>query len=264
MALKPNHPTQRRCPCGGANPDCLQCGGKGVIDTPGVRPIMAGPAGIRRRLPVPRESVGTIPGPPEPVRCPHCGLEVLILAVHLTEAHPEQPPHETAAEREAREQAEARQAVVAAELARREAEAAQRKAEARARRQAVEGPQSAVAGPSRPRGAPQPQPLRPQGAPTRPADVAAPADSTAHAGTPDGGDPEHGRWPAASRDAAREAGAESRRASPADEARKRLRRAGDPRTPPTERGTTGARAQPAEGPMALAFRVAREKKKPAE
>jgi ribosomal protein S1 len=39
-----------------------------------------------------------------------------------------------------------------------------------------------------------------------------------------------------------------------------MRRAGDPRTPPTERGATGARAQPTEGPMALAFRLAREKK----
>jgi hypothetical protein len=264
MALKPNHPTQRRCPCGGANPDCLQCGGKGVIETPGVRPIMAGPAGIRRRLPISRESVGTIPGPPEPVRCPHCGWEVLILAVHLTEAHPEQPQHETAAEREAREQEEARQAVVAAELARREAEAAQRKAEARARRQAVEGPQSAVAGPGRAQGPPQLQPRGPQGAPGRPADAAAPADPPAPAGIPDGGAPVRDRWPAAGSDKERGAGAESRRASPADEARERPRRAGDPRSPSAERGVTGAGARPAEGPMALAFRLAREKKKRAE
>ena len=64
------------------------------------------------------------------------------MAVHLAESHPDQPLGETAAEREAREQEEARLAAVAAEIARREAEAAQRKAEARARREAVEGPQA--------------------------------------------------------------------------------------------------------------------------
>jgi ribosomal protein S1 len=39
-----------------------------------------------------------------------------------------------------------------------------------------------------------------------------------------------------------------------------MRRAGDPRTPSEARGTTRAAARPAEGPMALAFRLAREKK----
>jgi len=159
---------------------------------------MAGPAGVRRQLPVPRASLGTLPGPPAPVRCPHCGLEVLLLAVHLTEAHPEQPQPDTAADRAARAQEAARQAGVAAELARQEAEAAQRKAAARARRQAIEGPQGA--------------------------------------------------------------GAEHRRATPTDEAWEPLRRAGDPRRPSTERGTTGPGTRPAEGPMALAFRLAREKK----
>jgi len=43
-----------------------------------------------------------------------------------------------------------------------------------------------------------------------------------------------------------------------------MRRAGDPRTPPKAQGAAGAVARPAEGPMALAFRLAREKKKPAE
>jgi hypothetical protein len=37
-------------------------------------------------------------------------------------------------------------------------------------------------------------------------------------------------------------------------------RARDPRTPSEARGTTGAAARLAEGPMALAFRLAREKK----
>jgi len=39
-----------------------------------------------------------------------------------------------------------------------------------------------------------------------------------------------------------------------------MRRAGDPRTPSEGRGTTGAVTRPAEGPIALAFRLAREKK----
>jgi hypothetical protein len=189
---------------------------------------------------------------------------VLILAVHLAEAHPEQSQHETAAEREAREQEEARQAAVAAEIARREAEAAQRKAEARARRQAVEGPQSVGAGPGRAQGAPQLQPRRPQGPPGRPADAAAPAEPTAPAGVPDGGATVHGREPAAGRDNERVAETESRGASPADKAGEHVRRAGDPRPPSAERGVTGARARPAEGPMALAFRLAQEKKKQAE
>jgi predicted RNA-binding protein with RPS1 domain len=338
MAIKPDHPTQRRCLCGGANPNCLQCGGKGFIEPPGVRSIMAGPAGVRRRLPVSRESLGTIQGPPEPIRCPHCGLEVLHLAVHLTEAHPEKPQRETAAEREAREQEEARQAVVAAEIARREAEAAQRKAEARARRQEVEGPQSAVAWPGHARGTLQMKPLRQHSVPGRPADAAAQADPTAPPGAPDVGSPSRGRWRPSGNEEERRAGAESRLASPEDEAWERMRRAlaertvltgvirsrrpfgvfvnlggieglvrtremhaedagreapgpqdgqtvkvvvigmnedthrvelsmrraCDPRTPLKERGATGPEARPAEGPMALAFRLAREKKKQAE
>jgi len=43
-----------------------------------------------------------------------------------------------------------------------------------------------------------------------------------------------------------------------------MRRACDPQTPPTERGTTGAVARPAEGPMALAFRLARAKQNRSE
>lgn len=296
---------------------------------------MAGPAGVRRRLPISRENVGTIQGPPEPIRCPHCGLDVLLLAVHLTEAHPELPQGETAAEREAREQEEARQASVAAEITRREAEAAQRKAEARARRQEVEGPQSAVAWPAHARATQQRKPLGQQSVLGRPADAAAPSEPTALAGAPDVGAQGGGRgWPSGRAEEPR-AGSESRLASPADEAWERLRRAFaertvltgvirsrrpfgvfvslggidglvrrrempaedpgheapglqdgqtvkvvvigmsqdthrvelsmrracDPRTPLQERGATGPEARPAEGPMALAFRLAREKKK---
>ena len=43
-----------------------------------------------------------------------------------------------------------------------------------------------------------------------------------------------------------------------------MRRAYDSQTPPKERGTTGAVARPAEGPMALAFRLAREKQRRSE
>jgi hypothetical protein len=188
-----------------------------VIDTAGFRAIMAGPAGIRRRPYVPRDTGGTIQGPPVPVRCPHCSFEVLNLAVHLAESHPDQPQGETAAEREAREQEEARQAAVAAEIARREAEAAQRKAEARARRQAVEGPQFGGPRPELPRGTPLVQPRQPQAVPERPAGA---ADRT---------DP-------------------------------RAERAGDTPTPSGPRGENRAAARPAEGPMALAFRLARERK----
>ena len=338
MPIKPDHPPQRPCRCGGANPNCLQCGGTGVIETPGFRPIMAGPVSIRRRAYVPRDSGGTIQGPPEPVRCLHCGFEVLNLAVHLAEAHPDQPQCETAAEREAREQEEARQAAVAAEMARREAEATQRKAEARARRQAVEGPQSGGVWPERPRGTPPMPPLRPQGALGRPADAVAPADPTAPAGTPDGGSSGRGRSRAFGNEEQRGREPESQHARPEAEAWERMkralaertiltgvvrgrrpfgvfvnlggieglvrthemrakdtgreapglqdgqtvqvvvigmsedthrvelsmRRAGDPRTPPKERGATEAVARPAEGPMALAFRLAREKKQPAD
>ena len=338
MAFKPDHPIQRPCPCGGVNPNCPQCGGKGFIDPHGVRPIMAGPAGVRRRLPVFRESEGTIAGPPEPIRCPHCGMEVLHLAVHVTEAHPEHSQGETAAEREAREQEQARQAAVAAEIARREAEAAQRKAEARARRQELEGPQSVAAWPGHARGTVQTKPLRPHGVPGRPADAAAPAEPAAPAGAPDVGSPDRARSRPSGPEEVSRAGAVSRPAVPEDEAWERvrrafaegsvltgvirgrrpfgvfvnlggieglvrtremlaedpgreaprlqdgqtvtvvvigmsedtrrvelsMRRARDPRTPVKERGATGPVARPAEGPMALAFRLAREKKKQAE
>ena len=139
MPIKPDHPYLRRCPCAGANPDCPQCGGRGVFDTRTVRRIMSGPAGVRRRIPVPREVVGTVSGPPEPRRCPYCNFEVLNLPVHLAESHPEHLPEETEAERKAREEEEARQAAIAAEIAQREAEAARRKEEARARRKEIEG-----------------------------------------------------------------------------------------------------------------------------
>jgi len=139
MPMNPDHPYLRRCPCAGGNPDCPQCGGRGVFDSRAVRRIMSGPAGIRRRIPIPREAVGTVSGPPEPRRCPYCNFEVLNLPSHVAESHPEHLPEETEVERKAREEEEARQAAIAAEIARREAEAAQRKAEARARRQAIEG-----------------------------------------------------------------------------------------------------------------------------
>ncbi len=139
MPIKPDHPYLRRCPCGGANPDCPQCAGRGVFDSRAVRRIMSGPAGIRRRIPIPREVVGTVSGPPEPRRCPYCNFEVLNLPVHVAESHPEHLPEETEAERKAREEDEATQAAIAAEIARREAEAARRKEEARARRKEIEG-----------------------------------------------------------------------------------------------------------------------------
>jgi len=55
-----------------------------------------------------------------PIRCPHCGLEILNLAVHLAETHPDQPQGETDAERKPGAR-RGRQAAVAAEIARREA-----------------------------------------------------------------------------------------------------------------------------------------------
>ena len=94
MATKPGYPARRPCRCGGANPNCLQCGGTGFIEAQGFRPIMSGPAGIKPRY-VPRESTGTIQGPPEPKQCPHCGLQVLLLPEHLMEAHPDVPQGET-------------------------------------------------------------------------------------------------------------------------------------------------------------------------
>ena len=214
--MKSGHPTQRPCRCGGANPNCPQCGGKGVIEASGFRSIMSGPAGIRRRHFVPPEPAGTIAGPPVPVRCPHCNFEVLNLAVHLAEDHPDQPQVETDAEREAREREEARQAAIAAEIARREAEAAQRKAEARARRQAIEGLPSAGPRPEHPHVTPPTPPRQPQAASEHPRDSAEPTEPRG----PQTGQPL--------------APVEPRAAKPA------------PRT--------------AEGPMALAFRLAREKK----
>jgi hypothetical protein len=215
--MKSGHPTQRPCRCGGANPSCPQCGGKGVIEASGFRSIMSGPTAIRRRPFVPPDTGGMIAGPPAPVRCPHCNFEVLNLAVHLAEDHPDQPQGETDAEREAREQEEARQAAIAAEIARREAEAAQRKAEARARRQAVEGPQSAGPRPEHPHVAPPTPPRQPQVAPERPRDVAERTDP---------------REPQATH----------------------------PQAPAEPRRATKPAPRPAEGPLALAFRLAREKK----
>jgi hypothetical protein len=335
MAFKPDHPPRRPCVCQGADPNCLKCGGRGFIEAPGFRSIMASPAGVRRRPHVPRESVGTVPGVPEPIRCPHCGLDVLNLAAHLTEAHPEQPQPEAAAAREAREQEEARQAAVAAELARREAEAAQRKAEARARRQEIEGPRSVVAWPGRARGTPPENPPGKPAVPGPPVNAAAQTDPTAPAGAPDVGPSDGARRRASGGEERPGAGVESRLASPEDEVwgrmrraladgtvltgvvcdckpfgvfvdlggieglvRRRemraedagreapgpqkgqpvkvvviamnkdahhvelsMRRAGDLRTPLTERGASGPVSPPAEGPMALAFRLAREKKK---
>lgn len=215
--MKSGHPTQRPCRCGGANPNCPQCGGKGVIEASGFRSIMSGPAAIRRRHFVPPEPAGTIAGPPVPVRCPHCNFEVLNLAVHLAEDHPDQPQAETDAEREAREREEARQAAIAAEIARREAEAAQRKAEARARRQAIEGLPSVGARSEHPPVTPPTPSRQPQAAPESPPE---PADRT----DPGGPQAAHSQPPA-----------EPRRA-----------------IKPSPRQ--------AEGPLALAFRLAREKK----
>ena len=214
--MSPDHPIRRPCRCGGTNPSCPQCGGTGVITASAFRGIMSGPAGIRRRPFVPRDTGGTIAGPPVPVRCPHCNFEVLNLAVHLAEDHPDQPQVETDAEREAREQEEARQAAIAAEIARREAEAAQRKAEARARRQAIEGLPSVGPRPEPPHVAPLAPPRHPQHTPERP------------------------------RDAEERAEPRGLQTSPPQ--------------PPAETRAAKPTPRPAEGPMALAFRLAREKK----
>ena len=187
-----------------------------MITASAFRGIMAGPAGIRRRPFVPRDTGGTIAGPPVPVRCPHCRFEVLNLAVHLAEDHPDQPQVETDAEREAREQEEARQATIAAEIARREAEAAQRKAEARARRQAIEGLPSVGPKPEPPHVTPPMPPRQPQAAPEPPPEVADPAEP-------------HGPQP------------------------------GQPQRPAEPRAAKPTPRR-AEGPLAMAFRLAREKK----
>lgn len=187
-----------------------------MITPSAFRGIMSGPAGIRRRPFVPRDTGGTIAGPPVPVRCPHCNFEVLNLAVHLAEDHPDQPQVETDAEREAREQEEARQAAIAAEIARREAEAAQRKAEARARRQAIEGLPSVGPTPEQPHVTPPTPPRQPQPAPEPPPEAADRAEPRG----PQPGQPQRPAEPRAAK--------------------------------PTPRR--------AEGPMALAFRLAHEKK----
>ena len=178
---------------------------------------MSGPTAIRRRPFVAPDAGGMIAGPPAPVRCPHCNFEVLNLPVHLAEDHPDQPQSETDAERAAREQEEARQAAIAAEIARREAEAAQRKAEARARRQAIEGLPSVAPRSEHPRETPPMPPRQPQPTAEPPADT---ADRT---------DP-----PAAP--------------------------AAHPQPPAEPRRATKPAPRQAEGPLAMAFRLAREKK----
>ncbi len=285
----------RRCACGGGNPQCPQCGGSGVVEIPRARTIMAGPAAVRRRLPVPQEAVGKSLGPPEPRRCPHCGLDVLDLIAHVAESHPEALQVESAADREAREQEEARQAAVAAEIARREAEAAQRKAEARARRQAIEGPQAADLGveppPGRPADANPATPSPPSGSPdghsSPSSDEAwgrmrqAWAERTVLTGVirsrrPFGVFIDLGEIEGLVRNREMPAGGPSlREGQPVQvvviglrEATRQvelsMRRASDPRASRTERGTTGPGPRPAEGPMALAFRLAREKKQQAD
>jgi predicted RNA-binding protein with RPS1 domain len=258
----------------------------------------------------------------------------LNLAAHLTEAHPDKPQGETAEEREAREQEEARQAAVAAEIVRSEAEAARRKAEARARRQAIEGPDFAGPLPGQAGAHPQASPSQQPDEQVRPADAAVQVDLPAPAGEADAGSPPHGRSHAPGDSSERGTGAEERPAGSEGEAWERLRRAyaertiltgvvcdrkpfgvfvnlggieglvrnsemcaadaageasglqrgrtvtvvvigmreegrrvelsmrrvGESRTPPKERGATAAAARPAEGTMALAFRLAREKK----
>jgi predicted RNA-binding protein with RPS1 domain len=282
--------------------------------------------------------VGASLGPPSPVRCPHCGLEILDLRAHLAEAHPDQPQQETDAEREAREREEARQAAVAAEIARREADAAQRKEEARLRRQAIEGSQAVGASPQRGMAIPKiPQAVEHR-APVRSADAPAQSGPTPPAEVPDVGsaglDP--GRIPGSGTDRSTTAGHPPAR--PAEQGWDRVRRAMAQRTvltgvvrsckpfgafvdlggieglvrsrempaerggsagaglqvgqtvtvvviairedtrrvelsmrrahasqaPPDEQPAAGAVARQAEGPMAMAFRLAREKQKRSE
>lgn len=225
MAIKPHHPEQRPCLCGGTNPFCVLCGGKGYTETPGFRPIMSGPSGVRRRPLIPSEGSGTIQGPPEPIRCPHCSLEILNLAVHMAEAHPEMPTRETNAEREAREQEEARQAAAAAEIARREAEATQRKAEARARRQEAERQQQAFARALRAGGSPQQRPQGQNEVPARPVDSREPANPTAPPRATDAGSRDGGRLRDSGSPEERGAGEEKRLAGPESEAWERMKKA---------------------------------------
>jgi predicted RNA-binding protein with RPS1 domain len=225
MAIKPHHPEQHPCLCGGDNPNCVRCGGKGYTEAPGFRPIMSGPAGVRRRPLIPSESSGTNPGPPEPIRCPHCSLEILNLAVHMAEAHPEMPTQETAAEQEAREREEARQAAAAAEIARREAEATQRKAEARARRQEAERQQQAFARALRAGGSPQ-QRLQGQNAvPVPPVDARGPANQTAPPRATDARSPDGGRMHGSGGPGESGAGEERRLGGPGNEAWERMKKA---------------------------------------
>jgi predicted RNA-binding protein with RPS1 domain len=230
MAIKPHHPEQHPCLCGGANPNCVRCGGKGYTETPGFRPIMSGPSAVRRRLLIPSEGSGTIQGPPEPIRCPHCALEILNLTVHMAEAHPEMPTQETDAEREAREQEEARQAAAAAEIARREAEATQRKAEARVRRQEAERQQQALSRALRAGGNP---PQRSQGqheVPARPVDSSEPANPTSPPRPTDAGSRDGGRLRSSGSAEERGAREEKRFAGPESEAWERMKKAFAERT----------------------------------
>ena len=225
MAIKPHHPEQHPCLCGGDNPNCVRCGGKGYTEAPGFRPIMSGPSGVRRRPLIPSESSGTIQGPPEPIRCPHCSLEILNLTVHMAEAHPEMPTQETGAEQEAREQEEARQAAAAAEIARREAEATQRKAEARARRQEAERQQQAFARALRAGGNLQ-QRLQGQNAvPARPVDSREPANQTGPPRATVAGSPDGGRLHGSGSPGERGVGEERRLGGPENEAWERMKKA---------------------------------------
>lgn len=225
MAIKSHHPEQRPCLCEGANPNCIQCGGKGYTETPGFRPIMSGPSGVRRRPLIPSEGSGTIQGPPEPIRCLHCLLEILNLAVHMAEAHPEMPTRETAAEQEAREQEEARQAAATAEIARREAEVIQRKAEARARRQEAERQQDAFVRALRAGGNPQQRPQGENAVPARPIDSGEPANPTAPPRATDAGSPDGGRLRGSGSPEERGAGEERRLAGPESEVWERMKKA---------------------------------------
>ena len=225
MAIKPHHPERHPCLCGGDNPNCVRCGGKGYTEAPGFRPIMSGPSGIRRRPLIPTESSGTIQGPPEPIRCPHCSMEILNLAVHMAEAHPEMPTQETGAEREAREQEEARQAAVAAEIARREAEATQRKAEARARRQEAERQQQAFALALRAGGKPQQRPQGQNEVPGRPVDSREPANQAAPPRAAESGSRDGSRLRGSGNPEERGAGEERRLVGPESEAWERMKKA---------------------------------------
>jgi predicted RNA-binding protein with RPS1 domain len=186
---------------------------------------MAGPSGVKRRFLIPSEVSAMPPGPPEPIRCPHCALEILNLAVHLAEAHPEMPTGETRAEQEAREREEARLAAAAAEIAQREAEATQRKAEARARRQEAERQQQALARARRAAGGPPQRLQRPEAMVARTGDAGEQVDPTAPPRAPETESRDGGAMRDADRPEDREAGAERRLASSEGEAWERLKKA---------------------------------------